>query len=52
MTLIWVFTGLPPQITSRSDCAISRASGPVRLPTPARQPASQTEVQMVSFWRE
>ena len=47
ITLTWVFTGLPPQITIRSDFAISRGSGPVMRPTPAVQPASHTAVQIV-----
>jgi len=52
---IWaacVETGLPPHITIRSDRAISRGSGPMKRPTPAIQPASQIDVQIVLAMRE
>ena len=52
ITLTWVETGLPPHITIRSDFAISRGSTPRLWPTPAIQPASGSEVQIVSFCRE
>jgi hypothetical protein len=49
MALTWVETGLPPHTTIRSDCAISRGSGPKSLPTPARQPDSAGVMQIVVF---
>jgi hypothetical protein len=52
MTLTWVFTGLPPQITMSSAAPISRASTPFLAPTPANQPDSASMVQMVDHWRE
>ena len=39
MTLTWVFTALVPQITTRSDFAISRGSRPAMRPVPAANPA-------------
>src|SRR5215831_1455528 len=42
----WVETGLPPQITIRSDLAISRPSTPRLTPTPASQPASDSILQI------
>jgi hypothetical protein len=52
ITLTCVATGLPPHITMRSERAISRGSGPTKRPTPAIQPASQIEVQIVLACRE
>ena len=52
ITLTWVFTGLPPQTTIRSDSAISRASGPRRVPQAAFQPVATSLVQIVEFCRE
>ena len=52
MTLTWVETGLPPHITIRSDCAISRGSTPRLIPAPAFQPISGSVVQIVIFCRE
>ena len=52
ITLTCVDTGLPPHITIRSERAISRGSGPMKRPTPAIQPASQIEVQIVLACRE
>ena len=53
MTLTWVFTGLPPQITTRSECSsISRTSAPRLAPTPAIQPVSESVTQMVENQRE
>ena len=52
MTLTWVETGLPPHTTIRSDFAISRGSTPRLAPTPACQPVSGSDVQIVIFWRE
>jgi hypothetical protein len=48
MTLTWVLTGLPPQITTSSECSsISRTSAPRLAPTPAIQPVSDSVTQMV-----
>ncbi len=48
ITLTWVFTGLPPQITTRSECSpISRRSTPRLAPTPAAQPVSARVTQIV-----
>ncbi len=52
MTLTWVATGLPPHTTIRSLSAISRESTPRMTPPPACQPASDSETQIVLFWRE
>src|SRR5277367_6027940 len=38
ITLTWVFTALVPQITTRSDFAISRGSAPASFPVPAMKP--------------
>ena len=38
ITLTWVLTALVPQITTRSDFAISRGSGPASVPVPAMKP--------------
>ena len=41
MTLTWVLTGLPPQITTRSECSsTSRTSAPRFIAVPAIQPVS------------
>ena len=47
ITLTWVFTALVPQITTRSDFAISRGSGPASLPAPAMKPVQAGLTQMV-----
>ena len=52
ITLTWVETGLPPQLTIKSDLAISRPSMPRFGPTPASQPASVSALQIVECWRE
>ncbi len=52
MTLTWVETGLVPQAMMRSLSAISRASTPRMMPTPAIQPESDKATQMVLFCRE
>ena len=53
ITLTWVLTGLPPQITTRSACsAASRRSTPRLAPTPAIQPVSERVTQMVENQRE
>jgi hypothetical protein len=49
MTLTWVETGLPPQMTMRSESAISRLSVPRLAPTPASQPASANVLQIVLY---
>jgi hypothetical protein len=48
ITLTWVFTALVPQITTRSDFAISRGSGPATLPVPAAKPTQAGLLQIVS----
>ena len=52
ITLTWVLTGLVPQITTRSDFAISRGSTPASLPVPAANPAHDSAVQMVATMSE
>ena len=52
MTLTWVEAGLPPQEMIRSASAISRGSGPIKLPAAAFQPESASAVQIVSSWPE
>ena len=52
ITLTWVETGLPPQMTIRSDLAISRPSTPRLAPTPASQPASDNMLQIDKCSRE
>ena len=53
ITLTWVLTGLPPQITTRSECSsISRRSTPRFIPVPAFQPVSDSVTQMVENQRE
>ena len=52
MTLIWVLTGLVPQITTRSDFAISRGSAPASLPVPAMKPGQAMVTQIVECWPE
>ena len=47
ITLTWVFTGLVPQITTRSDTPISRGSTPAILPVPMAKPMRATLAQMV-----
>ena len=47
ITLTWVFTALVPQITTRSDFAISRGSAPASLPVPAMKPVQAGLTQMV-----
>ena len=47
ITLTWVLTGLVPQITTRSDFAISRGSTPATLPVPAAKPARAMVEQIV-----
>ena len=49
ITLTWVFTALVPQITTRSDFAISRGSEPASLPVPAMKPAQAGLTQMVEW---
>ena len=53
ITLIWVLTGLPPQITTRSECSsTSRMSVPRLKPVPATQPVSDSATQIVENQRE
>ena len=47
ITLTCVDTGFVPQITTRSDFAISRGSTPATLPVPAAKPAQATVEQIV-----
>src|SRR5262249_61736651 len=49
ITLTWVLTAFVPQITMRSDFAISRGSGPAILPTPAANPLQAGLTQMVEW---
>ena len=44
-----MLTGLVPQITTRSDFAISRGSGPAILPVPAAKPVKEALTQMVEW---
>ena len=46
ITLTCVLTGLVPQITTRSDLAISRGSAPASLPVPAMKPVQASVVQI------
>ena len=46
ITLTWVLTGLVPQMTTKSDLAISRGSGPASFPVPAMYPVQASVVQM------
>ena len=46
MTLTWVTTALVPQITTQSDFAISRGSGPRSAPVPIIQPVQARLVQI------
>ena len=48
-TLIWVFTALVPQMTIRSDCAISRGSTPISLPVPTSKPSQAMLTQIVDW---
>ena len=51
--LTWVWTGLVPQTTTRSECsAISVAGTPQRLPWPALKPVSESMTQIVLLKRE
>ena len=52
MTLTWVLTGLVPQITTRSDLAISRGSAPASLAVPAMKPVHASVVQKVAYMPE
>jgi hypothetical protein len=53
MTLTCVCTGLPPQMTTRSECSpTSRRSTPRLAPMPATQPLSESVTQMVENQRE
>ncbi len=47
LVVTWVFTALVPQITTRSDFAISRGSVPASLPVPAIKPVHAGLTQMV-----
>jgi hypothetical protein len=47
ITLICVLTALVPQITTRSDFAISRGSGPASRPVPAMKPDHAGLTQIV-----
>ena len=49
ITLTWVLTALVPQITTRSDFAISRGSGPASLPVPAMKPVQARLMQIVEW---
>ena len=51
--LTWVWTGLVPQTTTRSECSpISVAGTPQRFPWPARKPVSESLTQIVLMKRE
>jgi hypothetical protein len=52
ITLTCVLTGLVPQITTRSDLAISRGSGPASLPVPAMKPVQASVVQIEAYMCE
>jgi hypothetical protein len=47
ITLTCVETGFVPQITTRSDFAISRGSTPATFPVPAAKPAQAMVEQIV-----
>ena len=49
ITLTWVLTALVPQITTRSDFAISRGSTPATVPVPAAKPAKAGLTQIVEW---
>ena len=49
ITLTCVLTGLVPQITTRSERAISRGSGPASLPVPAMKPVQAGLTQIVEW---
>lgn len=52
ITLTCVETAFVPQITTQSDFAISRGSGPMSLPVAAVKPVQAGFTQIVSNWPE